>query len=340
MALGDRLVVACGGDHFERSVKSDPSTKVVDIELGNVFLMGRRLLYQRGYRRAAAGAGTIVLELNPRVINTWLALIESKVRGRRTVLWGHHLGRRLAETHPRLLRRIQVRLCSALLAYTDDDAAQMRVQYPTKPVFVAPNATERARDTAVLGRLRRTDFLYVGRLTEGKRPGLLLSGFAAARTAGLIPSETRMLFVGEGPLKIGLGQEAQRLTLGDRVIFVDGTFDSKELNRLYASAIAGVCGGYVGLNITQSLSRGVPFVYPAIANHSPEVALARPGFNAFSFDPPDAASAASTALADAWSASNRGTIDHEAIRDAAVARYSIESMAKGFLEAVNAPSDL
>lgn len=339
LALGDRLVIACGKVHFEQSVKSDPSTDVVDIVLDNVFLLRRRLLYQRGYRKATAGANTIVLELNPRVINTWLTLIESKLRGRRTLLWGHHLGRRLAETHPRLLRRIQVRLCGALLAYTDEDAIQMRSQYPSKTVFVAPNATERRRDTAIVGQLQRTDFLYVGRLTEAKRPGLLLSGFASATTAGFITGETRMFFVGEGPLKVGLIREADRLGLSERVAFVDGTFDSKELNDLYASAVAGVCGGYVGLNITQSLSRGVPFIYPATANHSPEVALARPGFNAFSFDPPDAASAIAIALADAWSASRRGIIDHEAIRDATVSRYCIEAMVAGFLQAVLGPTD-
>lgn len=339
LALGDQLVIACGEVHFEQSVKSDPSTEVVDIVLENVFVLRRRLLYQRGFRKATVGANTIVLELNPRVINTWLILIESKLRGRRTVLWGHHLGRRLAETHPRLMRRFQVHLCGALLAYTDDDASQMRAQYPNKPVFVAPNATERRHDTAIVGQLTRTDFLYVGRLTEGKRPGLLLSGFASARNAGLIPAETRMLFVGEGPLKIGLIREAQRLAVADRVIFMDGTFDSKKLNDLYASAVAGVCGGYVGLNITQSLSRGVPFIYPAVANHSPEVALARPGFNAFTFDPPDAASAIATALADTWSTSSRGRIDHEAIREAAVSRYSIESMTAGYLEALRGGSD-
>ena len=54
----------------------------------------------------------------------------------------------------------------------------MRTQYPRTPVFVAPNATERSHDTAIVGQLARTDFLYVGRLTDGKRPGLLLSGFA------------------------------------------------------------------------------------------------------------------------------------------------------------------
>ena len=331
--LGQQLAVVSGQAHFEQSVTSDRSVNVVDVGLSNVFMFGRRLLYQRGYRRATTGTDTIVLELNPRVINTWLSLIESRITGRRTVLWGHHLGRRAGETRPRLVRRVHVGLCTALLAYTDDDAISMRATYPGKDVFVAPNATERKRDSALAIDRRRTDFLFVGRLTDGKRPGLLLSGFAAALRNGLLPSAARLLFVGEGPLKASLEREAERLALGNRVVFVAGTFDSALLNDLYASTVAGVCGGYVGLNITQSLSRGVPFVYPTAANHSPEISLARPGFNAFPFDPSDAAGTAA-ALGEAWSANEQELIDHNAIREAVVSRYSIESMVSGFLEAL------
>jgi glycosyltransferase involved in cell wall biosynthesis len=209
----------------------------------------------------------------------------------------------------------------------------MRVVYPRKPVFVAPNATELSTDSAITSHQRRTDFLYVGRLTEGKRPDLLLAGFAAAVTRGLLPPETRLFLVGEGPLKAGLRRDAERLGLNSRVMFVGNTFDSNELNDLYASSIAGVCGGYVGLNITQSLSRGVPFVYPLSANHSPEVTLARAGINAFPFDPPNANSLAA-ALRDAWTSSNDGAIDHNAIRETVIARYSIESTVAGFLRAL------
>jgi glycosyltransferase involved in cell wall biosynthesis len=333
LALPDQLVVASGSAHFEGSVKSDRSTNLIDIELTNVFFLGRRLLYQRGYRRATRDTETIVLELNPRVINTWLTLIESKLRRRRTVLWGHHLGRRLAETKPRLLRRTQVQLCTALLAYTDDDADRMRSYYPSKNVFVAPNATERSIDSAVVDGRVRTDYLYVGRLTTGKRPGLLLSAFAAACAADFIPDEARLLFVGEGPLTAQLKMEVEALSLTGRVKFVGASFDSEVLNDLYASTVAGVCGGYVGLNITQSLSRGVPFVYPASANHSPEVALARPGVNAFPFDPPDAGAAAQ-ALAEVWTLTQDGLVDHHAIREDVISRYSVESMVAGFLKAL------
>ena len=54
---------------------------------------------------------------------------------------------------------------------------------------------------------------------------------------------------------------------------------------------------------------------------------------------PDAASAIAIALADAWSASRRGIIDHEAIRDATVSRYCIEAMVAGFLQAVLGPTN-
>jgi glycosyltransferase involved in cell wall biosynthesis len=329
--LGDRLVLASGQDHFEPSVTTDPSTGLVDIVLDNFFLFGRRLLYQRRYRQAIKCAQTIVVELNPRVLNTWLTLIEARLRGQRTVLWGHHLGRRPGAAGPRLIRRLQVGLGNTLLAYTDHDGDEMRATYPGKPVYVAPNATERHGDSSITDNPHRTDYLYVGRLTPAKRPDMLLAGFAAAAAAGLIPAEARLVLVGEGPLKQQLIRAVDDHGLSGRVMFVDGTFDSNALNYLYASAVAGTCGGYVGLNITQSLSRGVPFVYPAIANHSPEIALARPGFNAFPFNGSNIAAA----LGEAWKAAEEGQVDHIEIRQAMITRYSIESMVSGFLEAVN-----
>jgi hypothetical protein len=95
-----------------------------------------------------------------------------------------------------------------------------------------------------------------------------------------------------------------------------------------------VCGGYVGLNITQSLVRGVPFVYPLVSNHSPEVSLAQPGTNSFPFEP-TTYEALARSLGEAAAATEAGTIDHRAIQGRFRSVYNVERMASGFLGALD-----
>jgi glycosyltransferase involved in cell wall biosynthesis len=328
------LTIAAGESHFEPSVTTDSRAKVnIDHALRNRYLLGRRILFQHGHHKAVRGAGVVVLELNPRVLNTWLTLIEARLRNRRALLWGHHLGRSLGEVRPGFARRLQARLAKGLIAYTYEDAAAMAREYPRQQIFIAPNSTERRTDVELIDGGPRTDFLYVGRLTEPKRPRLLLDGFTRACRAALLPDSTRLVLIGDGPLRSGLLDTVAGTGLEHRIVVAPATFGSDELNRYYSTAVAGVCGGYVGLNITQSLSRGVPFVFALNANHSPEVVLANAGINAFTFEPATADQVAQ-AYAAAWEADQSGKVDRYEIQRSLMSAYCVELMVEGFVEAL------
>ena len=124
-------------------------------------------------------------------------------------------------------------------------------------------------------------------------------------------ADARLTIVGDGPERDALVEQIADLGMTDAITIHPGTFDAPTIDALYARAVAAACGGYVGLNITQSLTRGVPFVYPMKANHSPEVSLAHDGVNAFAFrrNTPDSVA---EALARVW----RTPVDHAAIADA------------------------
>ena len=331
--FGDQICIAAGNEHLDESVRTAIPADQIDVQLRNVFLFGRRLVYQRGYRRALRGRQVWVLELNPRILNTWLALIEARLSGRTTVVWGHYFGRRVGETSPRLGRRLMVRCSLKVLAYTNHDAARFAKHFPKKGVFTAPNSIDRLADLPWPGDLIRTDFVYVGRLEAAKNPEALLQGFSYARTHGLLPSVARLVLVGDGVERGALEAQVALLRLGTSVLLPGGTFSTENLNRYYAHAVAGVCGGYVGLNMTQALSRGVPFIYPLIANHSPEVTLSRPLENSFPFTDSTPKGIAMS-MSSAWDASAAGSVDHVAIAASARMQYSVEKMVEGFINAV------
>ena len=123
------------------------------------------------------------------------------------------------------------------------------------------------------------------------------------------------------------------LPQGTSVEILGGTFSGGKLDSYYEHAVAGVCGGYVGLNITQSLSRGVPFIYPSISNHSPEVALSQPFINSFPYTDRTPRGIA-LSMSSAWNASSGGLIDYDAIAASTREKYSVETMVEGFISAV------
>lgn len=325
--------VAAGISQLDPTVGLGLPRELVDISLINRFFLRRRLAYQPGARRALLPADVWLLELNPRVINTWLALLEARLRGRRALLWGHFVGRRNNETGPRFARRWQVRLASGVIAYTFEDRDRFASFFPGVAAYCGPNAIERSSQIPPPGRGPRDSFLYVGRLVEAKGLETLVEAFRLAVAASLVPATTRLVLVGDGPLRQQLLAAAERSKEDFTIEVLPGTFSAAQLNCLYDSAIAGVCAGYVGLNLTQSLSRGVPFVYPLRAPHAPEVVLAAEGRNAFSFEPTDAC-AMSEALGAAWRSVQSGALNFDQIQRDVLERYSVERMVEGFVDAI------
>ncbi|MFZ4810211.1 MAG: glycosyltransferase [Ilumatobacteraceae bacterium] len=331
---GGSIRIGSGATQLEPSVTRGLEPDQVDVELFNKFFFGRRFAYQVGFLRGLLPSRVWVLELNPRIINTWLALAAARILRRRVLVWGHFRGRSLGDVGPKLGRSLQVRMANGVIAYTEEEALHFRERFPGKAVKVAPNSTDREEGIPDV-RLdsSRSSFLYVGRLTGSKGVDLTLRAFAQV-VSEEHRADRRLVIVGTGPEAASLRQLAVELGVEDRVDFLGESFDGEMLNELYQGAIAAVCGGYVGLNITQSLVRGVPFVYPLVSNHSPEVSLAVPGGNAFPFDPatPDALA---KVLLELDSATQNGEIQHPAIQERVRSVYNVENMASGFLGALD-----
>ena len=329
--LPDGLTIVCGETDFSENVRigADLGAHVL---VENVFLADRRLLWQRRTVRRLTRPRSVMLELNPRIVNTWLILVLRRLRGRRSVVFGHAWPRRGPTARTDRVRHLMRRLADAVVVYTDSQARELAALMPRHEIYAAPNALyPRSRAVRDAEHRPATDVLYVGRLVDAKKPGLLLEAFE--RAVPSLPEHTRLVVVGDGPLRPELEAKAGTTAVRERVQFLGHVADFETLKTLYARALVSVSPGYVGLSLTQSRRFGVPVLIARDEPHSPEVEAAESGWNAlfFASDSPDALCAS---LLDVFAARDHWVARAPAIAEACVTRYSLESMVEALARAL------
>jgi glycosyltransferase involved in cell wall biosynthesis len=327
---GDVLILA-GARYFDPTIATRHEVGSPLMKVHNRYLFGRRLLAQRVPLRLLLSAETVIAELNPRILTTWGVVAARRVLGRRTVLWGHACSRHGPLSTADQVRQVMRHLAHTVVVYTDREQAALARRMPTKDVVVAPNGLLPRADMmprAPSDSVR--DFIYVGRLVAQKRPDLLVEAYLRARDR--LPATARLLIVGSGPLRESLEQVVIAAGATERVRFFGHVSQLTELRAVYATALASVSPGYVGLSITQSLAFGVPMIIADREPHSPEIEAAEPNFNCVLF-----AAGSSASLADAIVALHRDAgrwlQRAPAISEAARARYAAETTAERLLAA-------
>jgi glycosyltransferase involved in cell wall biosynthesis len=320
-----------GLEYFDETVKAAP--QVVDhTAVRNRFLLGRRLSWQTGMWLPLLKADVAILEFNPRILSNWGLLLARRVLGKRTVLWGHAWPRRGRRTRSLPIRHAMVMLADGLLVYTESQARELRQVLPKVRITPAPNAlykrSDMLGDSSLTEPSPATDFIYVGRLVEAKKPGLLLEAYR--RAAERLPTTCRLVFVGDGPLRSELEQSTAEL--GSRVHFAGHVSDFETLRGLYGRSLASVSPGYVGLSITQSFAFGVPMLIARNEPHAPEIEAAIEGANAAFFNESDA-DALAQLLVETWQQRDTWLKRRNEIRRDCAERYSVELMAARMLSA-------
>jgi glycosyltransferase involved in cell wall biosynthesis len=324
--LGARLVVLAGDEDWY--FKHAPGVPYVHTR--NHFVVRRQLLWQSGAVRQLVRADVAVVGLNPRLLTGWLALALRRLLGRRTVLWGHAWPRHGAASRTDRIRNIMRQLADTVIVYTETEAEQVRSSSRRADVVAAPNALYPERDLVPAepsdGRTR--SIVFVGRLTESKKPGLLLDAFRIA--APELPADVRLTFAGDGPLRAELEARAAGNGLQGRVTFLGHVSSLDELRRLYAGAIASASPGYGGLSVIQSLGFGVPMLIARDEPHAPEIEAAIENHNVVMFegDRPDVLA---MALVDVVGERERWLARRAEISEGIRARYSIETMVDAFV---------
>lgn len=330
--VGDEVVVVAGDSQFTETVRTDLGSESNLIRVHNRYLLGRRMLWQSGVLRHAMGAKAVILEFNPRIINTFVVLVVRRLLGRPSLLWGHVWSRSGPESRSNLLRRLIARLGDGVIAYTNADRDAFRDQMGVRRVWTAPNAVMHRSEMTPAHVERPSDIVVSARLTPEKKPLLALAAFT--RIADELP-DARLVFVGDGPLRESLEIAAAHSGLTVRVRFLGETFDDASIASVYERARVSLSPGYVGLSITQSHGYGVPMIYCRDEPHAPEVTIAEEGVNAISVPSDEPAAMAEAILrifrdGDVWTARRPAIV--ERCREA----YSFEAMAEGCAVAIRA----
>lgn len=330
--LHPRLQVLAGDHFFDATLRTDLSLAEGITAVRNRYALGRRLLLQTGGLRRAIAADVAILELNPRIANTWLVALVRRALRRPTCMWGHAWPRAGRQARSEPLRQPLRRLADVLIVYTDSEARALQERIPSVPVVAAPNSLYRRAEmqpAEPVGPVQ--DVIYSGRLVPEKRPGTLVQAFAIA--AAELPLGARLHIVGDGPERQALQRAVVEHGLEHRVVFHGHVDDPQRLRGLYAGALLSTSPGYVGLSATQSFAFGVPMLLADDEPHAPEVEAVRPGENAVYFAARDV-QAMAAAMVEVYARGEWWLGQRQQIARACAATYSGEAMAERFTEAI------
>lgn len=282
LAFFERLVarrpeteLVCGRDFFTPSLALCQEPAPWRSYLRNRFLFSRSLLWQSGLGRVV-DSELVIAEFNPRVLSTWVLLVRRKLRGRRTLLWGHLWGQYGPVWLSHHFRLLMLRLSDGMITYNRSQAAEFSRLLPIRTAWVAPNScVTQAMCIPHPAPRGNGCIVYVGRLIGSKKPAVLLEAFA--RAIPQLPPAAQLLFAGAGPEREMLERRTQELGLAGRVEMFGHVSSDADLEKIYRRAQVAVSPGYVGLSAIQCMAAGVPMLVSRHEPHSPEIEACQDG---------------------------------------------------------------
>ncbi len=257
-----------GDKHFEEHIVSVQSMEGVSPKLArNRFFLGRQLVWQTGSFKKMLSAHTLVIEANPRWLNSVLIALVRKCLRRRTIFWGHFDHHGDAGGLRKFVRNAYQRLPNCWMAYTESEAIRFR-ELGLQSV-AAPNPLPPCSDPEFVVSGEGEDLLFLGRIDKNKALDVALHAIAS------VPGETRLHVVGDGPDRLNTIKLATELGIADRVDFHGFLPCNEELHSIMKRCYCIVIPTYVGLNLTQAMAHGLGALVNSDCSHSPEIEVAR-----------------------------------------------------------------
>ncbi|MGL4754838.1 MAG: glycosyltransferase family 4 protein [Aeromonadaceae bacterium] len=223
----------------------------------------------------------VVINGNPRIINYMLLLCICKMRGVKTIWWGHgwSAGSR------GILSRIRIKmmcLADAVLLYTDYEKEHIGINNcyalnngldssEIDRVIKAAN-TERSYEAPI------KSLVFIGRLTEKANFSFLLKALAKTKC------NCGLNVIGGGDKEIEFKVLADELGVSHRVNWFGSVFDEAEIAKIMLNSHAFIYTGAVGLSLIHAFNYGLPaIIHDSREGHMPEFAAFKDKHNGFSF---------------------------------------------------------
>ena len=324
--FGDSFAVYAGLEYFETTVKTDTSITVYK-KIKNNFFINRSFLIQTGMWKDVLRCNTLVMEMNPRILSNWVTLTLRKILKKKTILWGHAWPRSGSHSKSDKLRKIMRDMGDSIIVYTKSQKEEL-----VAAVNYAPNALyfKNEMNISINETLKNIkDLIYVGRLTELKKPKLLLEAFHKALPE--LDDNVNLIFVGDGEEKNRLEDYVAKNKLENRVILTGHISDYSKLADYYSKSLFSVSPGYIGLSVTQSFGFGVPMLVSRNENHSPEIEAVIENENALFFDTDNLENFKDKILL-IYKEKENWVTKRQSICDSCKEKYSINAMGNTFIK--------
>ena len=278
----------------------------------------------------------LIVEANPRYLNTRRAVRWMYRRGGKVLGWGlgaPPVGGRLKSL--RLWeRRSFLRSLDGIIAYSRRGAQEYKFELsaagkPQLPVFTAANAVMPAPSQPPSERSPEPEgkptVLFVGRLQQRKRLDLLLRACAALPES----IQPRLLVVGEGPARAAF--EAQAASLYPAAEFL-GEKHGAELDPIYAAADLFALPGTGGLAVQQAMAYALPVLVAQGDGTQDDLVRPANGWQVPPDDLPAMSHALQAALSDVPRLRQMGLESYRIVRE----EVNLEAMVRSFTEAIRA----
>lgn len=287
---------------------------------------------------------------NSRYLTLRPALKKARRVGIPTVVWGHGYSKRDSWLRRSLRNRLGKQATGVML-YTHPVAQRLIDRHGFDParVFIAQNAIDQSpiqsaraawlADSEGLAEFRRSHGLqadrtvvFVSRLLAENRPDRLLR--AIANLQHDVPGCTAV-FVGDGPERSNLAQQARELGIANHVRFAGAIYNEHDLAPWLMSSGVFCYPENVGLSLLTALGFGLPAITSDnIDAQNPEIAALKPAINGMLYpygDEPAMASAIAEILNDT---ALRNKMSAEALRTV-TDEFTLPTMVQGFLDAAS-----
>lgn len=268
---------------FDRTVKTIKPNEISFEEVNNVYFLKSKFMVQITSPIKLIFCKTLLVDLNPRILNLWIVLGIRKLLGKKNIVWGHAWPRDGSKSGTVIIRKLLCHLADTIIVYTETQAKELKSELPKKNIIAAPNSLYYKSEIGFTKNSNRTKIVYVGRLVQEKKPDVLLEAFM--QDSLLKHPEIELYFIGSGPERELLEAKVNNSSkdIRNRVHFLGHVSNYEELKTQYDSSFVSISPGYVGLSITQSFSFGVPMLISKDEPHAPEIEAVRENFNSFFF---------------------------------------------------------
>lgn len=247
------------------------------VPLKNTWL-GMGFLWQRNLLRALRenDFDAVIFLGDIKFITTWLALIITRLKGKKAYLWGHGLYGKESWLNLQV-KLLFLKLSNGIFLY-NNRAKELYIKngVPQGKLWVIYNSlnfdeTEYYRKlynienkSKILSFYSNHNLpvaMYIGRVNQGKKIDMLIHAIKVLKEKNIY---LNCLIVGDGNDKSNLEKLAEKINIEGQVHFTGAKYSEKDISQYMMASDICVCPGPIGLTGIHSLSYGVP----AISNNN------------------------------------------------------------------------